>query len=220
MELTNLQCEQADRIGEQVERYNRSSRERVEAAIQAGRLLADARKVAPHGTWGAFLKRTKLASSTAHAWISLARADVDDVLAIGGIRAAIACAKLVSVASAARRALGGIDCYMDRPGRDALEQAWLGRTWLVPPEGGRAEFGRYLLAQDKARPAIAMLENSTDTADFHEMLDVVNVACFVRGRFPPGVNTMQGHIVLGIDVDKPRFFREFSPFGLIAVPCR
>ena len=72
--LSDHLCDLAERIGGRVARYKNTRREAVEAALEAGRLLLEARRECRHGQWIPFLARAALAEHTAREWMILARA--------------------------------------------------------------------------------------------------------------------------------------------------
>ena len=67
--LSNFLADLAERIGEHVGRYRRSTLT-AESALEAGRLLVEARAECRHGEWLAFLERAGLADRTARNWRS------------------------------------------------------------------------------------------------------------------------------------------------------
>lgn len=66
---------------------------------------------------------------------------------------------------------------------NALNRAWLGRVWLNPPYGERAQIGKWLHRMAEHRNGIALLFARTDTALFHQIVwPIATAVLFVRGR--------------------------------------
>ena len=70
-----------------VSRFRVGQRESVNAALDAGALLTEAKGRLQHGEWGDWLHRVGLASRTASMWMKLAGMDLtaEDVIDRGGI---------------------------------------------------------------------------------------------------------------------------------------
>ena len=73
-----------------VSRFRVGQREAVEAALDAGQLLSEAKGRLQHGGWGDWLDRVVLRPRTASTWMRLAALEltVDQVIERGGINAA------------------------------------------------------------------------------------------------------------------------------------
>ena len=73
-----------------VSRFRVGQRETVNAALEAGGLLTQAKGRLQHGEWGDWLGRVGLAPRTARTWMKLASMDLtaEDVIERGGINAA------------------------------------------------------------------------------------------------------------------------------------
>ena len=89
--LSNFLADLAERIGAHADRYRRSTHAAAESALEAGRLLVEARAECRHGEWLAFLARAGMADRTARNWMRLARSGLDagNIVAAGGVRAAL-----------------------------------------------------------------------------------------------------------------------------------
>ena len=70
-----------------ISRFRVGQRESVNAALEAGGLLTEAKGRLQHGEWGDWLGRVGLAPRTASMWMKLAAMDVtaEDVIERGGI---------------------------------------------------------------------------------------------------------------------------------------
>ena len=73
-----------------VSRFRVGQRDTVNAALEAGGLLTQAKGRLQHGEWGDWLGRVGLAPRTARTWMKLASMDLtaEDVIERGGINAA------------------------------------------------------------------------------------------------------------------------------------
>ena len=73
-----------------ISRFRVGQREAVNAALEAGGLLTEAKGRLQHGEWGDWLGRVGLAPRTARTWMKLASLDLtaEDVIDRGGINAA------------------------------------------------------------------------------------------------------------------------------------
>ena len=73
-----------------VSRFRVGQREAVDAALDAGGLLTEAKVRLHHGEWGDWLHRVGLAPRTASTWMKLASMDLttEEVIERGGINAA------------------------------------------------------------------------------------------------------------------------------------
>ena len=71
--------------------YRLHDKRRIEAALDAGRHLTEAKDAVQHGDFAALLERAELKPRTAQRWMQLARLgiDADEVRERGGIRAAL-----------------------------------------------------------------------------------------------------------------------------------
>ena len=89
--LTNHEASLAEDAGAAWRRYERSSREAIEASLEAGRILVEGKAACRHGAWLAFLARAGIPARTAQRAMQLHAAALspDDVEARGGIRAAL-----------------------------------------------------------------------------------------------------------------------------------
>lgn len=110
---------------------------------------------------------------------------------------------------------------------DGLLQSWHGRIWMNPPYSTPAimRFVEKLIAEysfGNVTQAIALTNNSSDTAWFHDLLTRYP-ACFVRGRVqfwrPNAENfgTRQGQTIFYLGENFSRFSEVFSKFGQIMV---
>ena len=101
--LSNFLSELAVEVAGEVAVYKRSSTAAIRAYLMAGAKLLEARKVAWHGQWGAFMEACGVEGRTARNMMILARAGftADEVTAAGGIRGA-----LESLRDSASEALG------------------------------------------------------------------------------------------------------------------
>ena len=87
--LTNSQCASADAAGASFKRHKRASRESVEAFLETGHYLVEARPTCKRGQWGEWLARADIDPRTARYMLAVARsgASADDIEAAGGVRA-------------------------------------------------------------------------------------------------------------------------------------
>ena len=90
--LNNTLADAAERAGNAWRASRAAECDAIARAIEAGAILAAARDEAPHGTWGAFLRRAGIGERQAQRLIQLARSRLkpDTVSGLGGIRAALA----------------------------------------------------------------------------------------------------------------------------------
>ncbi len=74
-----------------VSRFRMGRLEALSAALDAGRLLTEAKRRFPHGEWGDWLGRVGLAPRTASRWMRLPALGItaEDVIAQGGINATL-----------------------------------------------------------------------------------------------------------------------------------
>ena len=89
--LTNFQTELADKAGEAWTRHNRACSEAIEAYLETGRVLIEARKGCKHGAFGALIERAGIPKHTAYRTIRLAEYGVKSctVQLLGGIAATL-----------------------------------------------------------------------------------------------------------------------------------
>ena len=90
IELSNYLCDRADVAGEAFQRHRRATREAVEAYLEAGAVLLEARtECTRRGQWGAVLSRAAIEPRNARYMMQIARAGatVADVEEAGGLRA-------------------------------------------------------------------------------------------------------------------------------------
>ena len=87
MDLETLMLDTLDAVS----RFRVGQREAIDAALDAGLLLAQAKGMLPHGGWGEWLDRVGLAARTASRWMKLAALDLtpEEVIANGGIDATL-----------------------------------------------------------------------------------------------------------------------------------
>lgn len=91
MELTNSQAAAAETVRALVAESDAAAIASIEKALEAGRLLVDAKEAAPHGTWLPFLQRAGVPERKAQRLMTLARSGLksDTVSEMGGITAAL-----------------------------------------------------------------------------------------------------------------------------------
>lgn len=142
---------------------------------------------------------------------------------------------------AARKALGEIDLdpasnetaqKTVKAGRfftaeeDGLKRAWDGRVWLNPPYSQPlvSQFIEKLIAESKAgraKAAILLVNNSTDTEWFHSAAKSAQAICFTRGRIrfeKPGkesASPLQGSAFFYFGKKPASFAVAFGEIGLI-----
>ena len=89
--LSNLQTELADKAGEAWTRHNRACSEAIEAYLETGRVLIEARKGCKHGAFGALIERAGIPKHTAYRTIRLADSGAKSctVQLLGGIAATL-----------------------------------------------------------------------------------------------------------------------------------
>lgn len=143
---------------------------------------------------------------------------------------------------AARRVMGGIDLdpassvianesvkaaqYFTAE-TDGLAQKWSGRVWMNPPYSSDL-IGLFCskltdsIAAGDVKQACVLVNNATDTAWFHGLLDRAAAVCFIRGRVKfidtDGNATgapLQGQTVLYLGGKTEKFAAEFSSFGRV-----
>jgi phage N-6-adenine-methyltransferase len=111
---------------------------------------------------------------------------------------------------------------------DGLAQDWSGRVWLNPPYAQPliANFAAKTVSEWRAgrvSAAIVLINNSSDTAWFHELAGVASAMCFTRGRIrfldPDGAEAVptQGQTFFYFGGDAARFSARFGALGFIAV---
>lgn len=111
---------------------------------------------------------------------------------------------------------------------NGLEQEWRGRVWLNPPYAQPliAEFAQAIAAKREAgevAAACVLVNNATDTAWFHRLLDVAAAVCLIRGRVrflgPDGAKgaPLQGQAVVYVGEDVQAFREHFGAFGRVLV---
>jgi len=113
---------------------------------------------------------------------------------------------------------------------DGLAQEWHGRVWLNPPysQPQIQQFIEKLVAEyesGRTTEAILLVNNSTDTAWFHEAADSCASMCFTRGRIrfvtPTGEQAgspAMGQAFLYFGSEPKKFAREFGEIGFIWLP--
>ena len=108
---------------------------------------------------------------------------------------------------------------------DGLAREWWGNVWLNPPYcmpeieqfTGRVHV---LYQKKKIDQAVVLVNNATDTAWFHLLLNHYPV-CFTSGRvrfYGPNVSSggpRQGQAIFYLGKNKQEFIREFSKFGIV-----
>lgn len=110
---------------------------------------------------------------------------------------------------------------------NGLDQPWCGRLWLNPPYAADliglfvSKLVRHLEAGDVAS-AIALVNNATETAWFHELVRAASAICFPRGRIkfwaPDGriAQPLQGQALIYLGRDADAFQNAFAQFGWCA----
>jgi ParB family chromosome partitioning protein len=109
---------------------------------------------------------------------------------------------------------------------DGLQQQWRGPVWLNPPYSSAliGLFVRKLIEERCADniTAIMLVNNSTDTAWWHEAEEIADAICFTRGRIqfidPNGVEVgspTQGQCFFYYGDDKDKFADVFKDIGCI-----
>lgn len=106
---------------------------------------------------------------------------------------------------------------------NGLDCEWFGRVWLNPPYNMPNVENFTGMAHDLYRrgfieQAIILVNNSTDAAWFHALLDNYPV-CLTRGRVkywgPHASQARQGQAIFYLGKNKQGFIREFSRFGTV-----
>lgn len=91
MSLSNAQVDAAEEIKCLMVASDAAARDSVEKALEAGRLLVEAKANCPHGTWLPFLERAEIHERQARRLMQLAGSNLksDTVSDLGGIKAAL-----------------------------------------------------------------------------------------------------------------------------------
>lgn len=140
---------------------------------------------------------------------------------------------------AARRVMGGIDldpasCASANEvvcasafyslEDDGLTREWRGRVYLNPPYSYPAveQFCQRLVEEynaGKVKQAIVLVNNSTDSAWFHDLARACGAFCLTRGRVrywgPNSAQARQGQAFFYLGPARAAFMREFSAFGIV-----
>ena len=109
---------------------------------------------------------------------------------------------------------------------DGLLKKWSGNVWMNPPysQPEISLFSSKLVANYRAgdiKQAIVLVNNATETAWFHTMLEVSSAVCFVKSRIrfvsPDGESgaPLQGQAILYLGDNGEKFFDEFSQYGVV-----
>lgn len=112
--LSNRLSDLAERAGEAARRYRRGSIESIQAYLDAGELLAEARGECRRGEWGAVLERAGIADRTGRLMVQCWRiakqadADAERIHEAGGVQAFVAAA-VDAAKEALHRAADGLD---------------------------------------------------------------------------------------------------------------
>lgn len=106
---------------------------------------------------------------------------------------------------------------------DGLSCEWFGRVWLNPPYNmpnveNFTRMGHRLYEGAYIEQAIILVNNSTDAAWFHNLLENYPV-CFTRGRVkywgPHASQARQGQAIFYLGENVAGFVKEFSRFGVV-----
>lgn len=110
---------------------------------------------------------------------------------------------------------------------DGLGQMWApyGNIWVNPPYG-RGVFSAFVdKIEIEARNGAHMLvlvNNGTETNAGQRLLRAADDVCFISGRVKfldetgvPKYTPLQGQMLLGMNLDRLRFYATFSPFGVV-----
>jgi hypothetical protein len=91
MALTNSQAATAETVKALVAESDDAALTSIDKALEAGRLLVDAKEAAAHGTWLPFLERAGVQERKAQRLMTLAKSGIksDTVTDLGGIKAAL-----------------------------------------------------------------------------------------------------------------------------------
>ena len=83
MDIEELQGQIIDRVGN----YNRHRQYAIAEALEAGRMLNEARAILPHGEWTPFVESVGLKMRTARRWMVVAESglQIGQVAAFGGL---------------------------------------------------------------------------------------------------------------------------------------
>ena len=76
-------------VMEWVSVYHRSNEDRIQAALEAGKLFVAAKPLLGHGDWLPWLKNVGVEAKTAQNWMSIAHMKYETVSYLGGLRAAL-----------------------------------------------------------------------------------------------------------------------------------
>lgn len=140
---------------------------------------------------------------------------------------------------AARRVMGGIDldpasCASANEvvgasafyslEDDGLTREFRGRVYLNPPYSYPAveQFCQRLVEEynaGKVKQAIVLVNNSTDSAWFHDLARACGAFCLTRGRVrywgPNSAQARQGQAFFYLGPARAAFMREFAAFGIV-----
>lgn len=109
-----------------------------------------------------------------------------------------------------------------------LDQDWYGNVWLNPPyshpeiETFTSKIVCHYAENDIN--AIVLVNNATDTAWFHEMLNECSSICLTKGRInfvssdgTPGLAARQGQVFFYFGGEVSEFKEEFSQYGKVII---
>jgi len=109
---------------------------------------------------------------------------------------------------------------------DGLIQPWFGNIWLNPPYA-RNLIGKFASAIKDKRveydQAIILVNNSTDTVWFHNIIGITSAICLVKKRIRFHKEDgrlgkpLQGQVILYIGSHTLKFIENFSQFGACRV---
>lgn len=140
---------------------------------------------------------------------------------------------------AARRVMGGIDLDPASCAEankvvgarafysledDGLTREWRGRVYLNPPYSYPAveQFCQRLVEEHnagKVKQAVVLVNNSTDSAWFHDLARACGAFCLTRGRVrywgPNSAQARQGQAFFYLGPERDAFMREFAAFGIV-----
>lgn len=110
---------------------------------------------------------------------------------------------------------------------NGLAHDWSGRVWMNPPYAQPliGDFCTKLADSYTDRhvdQAVVLVNNATETAWFHTLVDVASAVCFPRGRVKfwhpdkPSGSPLQGQAVIYLGPSLAGFYTQFAVFGVIA----